>query len=107
MTIVPVISLIWVAVQYQGSGGPIGKMAHRVQFFATQDLPGLRKEMTLLVMAGFIGALGSAIAAPLAEDAGISFATVPTWLLLLCIFWSIPITGQLGMNPILAVSLFG
>ena len=106
MALVPILSLVWIAFQPNGKGSALRNTAGRASSFATRDMPALKNELTLLVMAGIIGSLGAAIAAPLASNAGLSFAAVPTWLLLLCVFWSIPITGQLGMNPILAVSLF-
>lgn len=58
-------------------------------------------------MAGFIGTLGAAVAKPLVEAAGIDLSSIHPALLLVGVFWLIPITGQIGMNPILAVSLIG
>jgi hypothetical protein len=58
-------------------------------------------------MAGFIGTLGSSLATPLVEGAGVDLSAIPPGLLLVGVFWLIPITGQIGMNPILAVSLIG
>lgn len=106
MALVPVISMLWIAVQPGAKGHRLGRVGQRLGMFASVDLPDLKNQIVILVMAAFIGSLGSAIAVPLAQSAGLSFAGVPTWLLMLCVFWSIPLTGQLGMNPILAVSLF-
>lgn len=112
MALVPCIALIWVVLQGRAAGRAGEQAQHPTQImttracqFALQDIPGLRKELTILIMAGFIGSLGSTIAVPLVQGAGLNFVAVPTWLLLLAVFWSVPLTGQLGMNPILAVSL--
>lgn len=108
MAIVPVLSLAWVALQPGARGAARATAAiSRAGQFATRDLPALKTEITLLVMAGVIGSLGSALAAPLAGHMGFDPAALPAWAVLLTVFWLIPITGQIGMNPILAVSLFG
>jgi len=106
MAFVPVLSLAWIALQWRGEPG--GRMAHaarRARGYVTVDLAGYRSEIVLLVMAGFIGTLGSGLLAPLAADAGIDFTAIPVWALLVGILWMVPVTGQLGMNPILSVSL--
>ncbi|SFG65305.1 hypothetical protein SAMN04488020_103100 [Palleronia marisminoris] len=108
MAIVPILSLAWVALQPGTRGGARGTAAlSRAGQFATADLPALKTEITLLVMAGVIGSLGSALAAPLAGHIGFDLTALPAWVVLLSVFWLIPFTGQIGMNPILAVSLFG
>lgn len=105
MALVPTIALLWIAFQPDARGHRLGRVGQRVRLFASADLPDLKNQLTILIMAAFIGSLGSAIAVPFAQEMGLSFAGVPTWLLLLGVFWCIPLTGQLGMNPILAVSL--
>ncbi|SFD53124.1 hypothetical protein [Roseivivax sediminis] len=107
MAIVPLIALVWVTLQPGTRGARGATLARRAGAFATQEMPQLRSELSLLVMAAFIGTLGSALAEPLAARAGLDLTAVPTPLLLLAVFWLIPVTGQMGMNPILAVSLFG
>lgn len=106
MALVPAASVLWIALQHRNRPAPLQNITSRVRAFATSDIPNLKKELTLLTMAGFIGSLGAATLSPLIEGAGINFAAMPTWILVLCVFWFIPVTGQLGMNPILAVSLF-
>jgi C4-dicarboxylate transporter len=61
--------------------------------------------MVLLVMAGFIGTLGAKLSLPLMDGANLDLAALPAWLILLAIVWIIPLTGLMGMNPILSVSL--
>jgi hypothetical protein len=105
MAIVPVIALAWTVVQAGSGTGATDYAARRATDFVLRDLPGLRSEIVLLVMAAFIGTLGGHLAAPAVAASGLDLAQVPAPLLLLALFWTIPITGQLGMNPILAVSL--
>ncbi|WP_375263128.1 hypothetical protein [Palleronia sp.] len=107
MAIVPFLSVGWVALQPGARGTRVAAAGTLAAKFATRDLPALKNEITLLVMAGVIGSLGSALAAPLAGHMGFDPAALPAWVVLLTVFWLIPITGQIGMNPILAVSLFG
>lgn len=61
----------------------------------------------ILTTAGFIGSLGAGLVAPWMEAAGVDLAAVPAPLLLLSIVWLLPVTGQIGMNPILTLSLIG
>lgn len=107
MAIVPILSLGWVALQPGARGTRVAAAGTLAARFATRDLPALNAEITILVMAGVIGSLGSALAAPLAGHMGFDPAALPAGVVLLTVFWLIPITGQIGMNPILAVSLFG
>jgi hypothetical protein len=105
MTVVPVIALVWVAVQSRSTGHDGAGIRSRTSSFAMVELPGNGSELVLLVMAGFIGAMGAFLSAPLVEAAGLDLSAVPTSALLLGVFWLIPLAGQIGMNPILAVSL--
>ncbi len=107
MGTVPLIALAWVAMQPDAAGHRITVPARRAADFALRDVPDLNGELTLLIMAGFIGTLGASIAAPLVAASGLDLAAIPASALLVGLFWLIPITGQVGMNPILAVSLLG
>jgi len=106
MVFVPALSVAWTALQWRGEpGGPLVHAGRRAAGYVTSDLAGYRSEIVLLVMAGFIGTLGSGLLAPLVAGSGIDFAVVPPWIVLVGLVWVVPITGQLGMNPILSVSL--
>lgn len=105
MLVVPIIAVLWVGLQ-SGSDGALSSMVRRANGFSTRDLPNYRSEIVLLMMAGFIGTLGSKLAAPYVAASGIDITLLPGWLILVIIIWVIQITGQLGMNPILSVSLF-
>lgn len=106
MAVVPLVSLAWIAIQGRATAEGLGRhLAARVRRFATEELIGYRSELVLLTTAGFIGTLGSALVAPLIAASGVDLAALPAWSVLLALVWIIPITGQLGMNPILAVSL--
>ena len=59
------------------------------------------------MMAGFIGTLGSGLLSPLVAAAGYDLSAAPAWLILVGLVWLIPLSGQIGMNPILIVSLIG
>jgi hypothetical protein len=108
MVLVPAISLAWIALQWQGqAGGPLAHAGRRAAGYVIEDLTGYRSEIVLLVMAGFIGTLGSGLLGPLAAAANIDLSAMPARLLLVGLVWMVPITGQLGMNPILSVSLMG
>ena len=107
MSVVPIIALVWVAVQRDPTfgGSTMSRIRSRASSYATTELPGNGSELILLVMAGFIGAMGARLSAPLIAASGLDLGAVPAWVLLLGVFWLIPLAGQIGMNPILAVSL--
>ncbi|WP_245867168.1 hypothetical protein [Oceaniglobus roseus] len=107
MSVVPVIALLWVAGQTAGPAtARLSDAGARAAEFARRDLPAYGPEIILLVMAGFIGAMGAGLAQPLMAASGIDLAALPAWAILVGLVWFVPLTGQLGMNPILAVSLF-
>ena len=106
MSLVPAVAVGWVAMQPRPQG--IGRAAwtgSRIMAFITRDLPQYRGELVLLFMAGFIGSLGAFLLVPLLETQGLDLSAAPAWLVLVALIWVIPLTGQIGMNPILAVSL--
>ncbi|MGY9046093.1 MAG: hypothetical protein ACKVKF_03210 [Rhodobacterales bacterium] len=102
--IVPVIAIAWLFIQNIGQGG-FGRVSGRLRNYVCSELPGYRSELTLLMMAGYIGTVGSALLVPLIARAGLDVAALPTWLILVGFVWIIPLAGQAGMNPILAVTL--
>lgn len=103
MPVVPVIALIWIGMQNR-NGNPLRRMAERSSAYAL-ELPRYRSEVVLLVMAGFIGTLGSKLSSPIIAASGFDLTALPSWLILVGLVWLIPLTGLMGMNPILSVSL--
>jgi len=106
LLIVPVVAAGWLAVTGPAGGRMVHLARHSAQFgFA--ELPSMKGEIVLLAMAGFLGAGAGALLAPLVASSGLDLAALPVWLLVVLPVWLIPLGGQLGMNPILFVSLFG
>ena len=109
MLLVPIISIGWVIIQTRGATShpsllPPAALA-RLRDIAFVDIPSYRSELLLLVMAGVIGSVGGALLKPLTEGFALDAAGVPAWVILVALVWLIPLAGQLGMNPILSVSL--
>ena len=102
MLVVPLMALGWVALQ-QREGGP--SLPRRVREFVCADLPSFRGEITLLMMAGYIGTVGAPLLAPLIQSSPFHPEDLPTPLVLAGLVWLVPLCGQIGMNPILTVSL--
>lgn len=105
LTVVPLIALGWIVWQAR-QDYPLQSLVTRSQSYINVDLPGFRGELTLLMMAGYIGTMGGMLLVPIVNAAGIDLSSIPTWLILVSLVWLIPAAGQIGMNPILAVSLF-
>lgn len=103
--IVPIIGLVWLAIQYRGTPAPARAIAGRVRGYLFTELPAYRGELTLLMMAGYIGTVGAQLLGPLLARAGIDPSAVPAWVILAGFVWIIPLAGQIGMNPILAAGL--
>lgn len=102
--VVPIISLVWIALQ-AAPHHRLHAIGHRSLSYISNDLPAYRGELILLMMAGFIGTLGSVLLQPIVLASGIDLTALPGWLVLVALVWIIPVTGQIGMNPILSVSL--
>jgi len=106
MSLVPVIAMMWIALQPAPHGmNSLGWLGSRIANFTTREIPGYRGEIVLLFMAGFIGSLGSLLLVPVVQGLGLDLGALPPALILVAMVWLVPLTGQLGMNPILAVSL--
>ncbi|MEM9782312.1 MAG: hypothetical protein AAF899_07530 [Pseudomonadota bacterium] len=107
MIVVPPIALGWVGLQHSRplSPGGAGAMLGWLRRYLGQELPGYGGEITLLAMAGLIGTLGGQLAQPWLAGSGIGLEGLPGALVLLGLMWMVPIAGQVGMNPILAVAL--
>ncbi|SEP56638.1 hypothetical protein SAMN05428995_10195 [Loktanella sp. DSM 29012] len=107
MIVVPVIAVLWMGEQdvLNHHRHPVLHVAGRARDYAMTELPGNRSEIVLLAMAGFIGSLGAALLSPVIVSSGIDLSSVPAPVVLLVLFWTIPLAGQFGMNPILSVSL--
>ena len=102
--IVPLISIVWIRLQ-SSSGEPLREVWHRTRTYVARDLLQYRSEMVLLTMAGYIGAVGSPLLVSVAGQFGFDLVGFPSWVILVSLVWFIPLVGQVGMNPILAVSL--
>jgi hypothetical protein len=102
--LVPAIALVWMVIQHW-SDAPFRNTAARIRDYAMKELPGYRGELVLLMMAGYIGTVGSQLLAPVMITAGLDLSTLPPWVILVSFVWIIPLAGQIGMNPILAVTL--
>lgn len=102
--LVPSIALAWMLIQHWHER-PVVRVAARLRTYVLQELPGYRGELVLLMMAGYIGTVGSQLLGPLMLRAGLDLSAVPPWIILVSFVWIIPMAGQIGMNPILAVTL--
>ncbi|MGX9854770.1 hypothetical protein ACR03S_04910 [Limimaricola variabilis] len=100
LLVVPLLAVGWVMLQEGAQGA-----ARRGRQFTTRELPRYRPELTLLMMAGYIGTAGAGLLAPHVAGFAPWIAALPGPLILGALVWFIPVTGQLGMNPILGVTL--
>ena len=102
--LVPAIALVWMLIQHW-SDAPIRNTGARIRDYVLKELPAYRGELVLLMMAGYIGTVGSQLLAPVMLNAGLDLSVLPPWVILVSFVWIIPLAGQIGMNPILAVTL--
>lgn len=102
MALVPLIAIVWLVIQTRDLGETLVQSGR----YLAEELPSYRKELVLLMMAGYIGTVGSALLVPMITAAGFDLSGVPGWVVLAALVWLIPLTGQIGMNPILTVTLF-
>lgn len=102
--LVPCIAVVWMLLQHWNEN-PVSTTCARIKTYVLQELPSYRGELTLLMMAGFIGKAGSQLFAPMMQAIGFDPSYLPSWIVLVSLVWIIPLAGQIGMNPILAVTL--
>lgn len=104
MVVTPLLSIAWIVIQTAGRR-PARHVRRRVRNYLMVQLAGLRSEMLLLMMAGYLGTVASPLLGTGLQQLGINLAGMPAWIVLVLIVWLIPIAGQFGMNPILAAAL--
>lgn len=108
MLVVPIYSILWIA--YQNTGNTkmmIYNTMHRVDEFVNEDIYNYKQELIVLIMAAFIGIMGSSIINNVAGESMSFLNSIPAPIILVSIIWIMPICGQIGMNPILAVYMIG
>ena len=86
MVVVPLISLGWAAIQHAG-GDLDTTPAARVADYLGRDLPGYRGEVTLLMMAGYIGTVGAPLLGPVVAGSGFHPEELPPYALGEMDFW--------------------
>ncbi|EAU41077.1 hypothetical protein FP2506_12459 [Fulvimarina pelagi HTCC2506] len=106
MLFIPIVAFGWLVIEAQKEAEPAKTIRSYLYNFALTEIPSYRSEVVLLIMAGFIGSLGAALAVPVLQRSGLDLSTLPTWVIIAAPVWLIPLFGQFGMNPILSVSLF-
>lgn len=102
--LVPMIALVWMVIQHWAEA-PVRNTGARIREYVLIELPGYRGELVLLMMAGYIGTVGAHLLGPVMSGAGLDLSVLPPWVILVSFVWIIPLAGQIGMNPILAVTL--
>ncbi len=102
MLVVPAVAILWAVMQARGGTQALCPRAAR---YMGHELPAYRGELVLLMMAGYIGTVGAPLLLPLIEGLGFDPRDIPPWAILAGLVWLIPLMGQIGMNPILAVTL--
>ncbi|KUF12555.1 hypothetical protein [Pseudoponticoccus marisrubri] len=102
--VVPLMAIVWLYLQNRGSG-PGWAVLASLRRYLWEELPAFRGELVLLMMAGYIGTVGAALLAPWLVSMGFDLNALPPWVILVALVWVIPAMGQLGMNPILGVTL--
>lgn len=106
MMVAPVLSFGWIWLQSRDNkAGTLGFVGRRAVRYVVHDLDDYSGELVLLIMAATIGALGASLLGPVVARAGVDFTAVPGWIVVVALVWLAPVAGQLGMNPILSVSL--
>ncbi|MBR9764284.1 MAG: hypothetical protein GYB53_12340 [Rhodobacteraceae bacterium] len=106
LLVVPLVAALWLFRMGPAKARTRYLGAHAGAFLF-RELPAFRSEIVLLTMAGFLGMGAGTLLAPLVAATGLDLAALPVWLLLVLPIWLILLGGQIGMNPILFVSLFG
>lgn len=102
--VVPLVALGWIVIQWRGSPTAAHPLA-RARDYVFETLPDMRSELVLISMAAYIGSVGSFLAQPVAEAVAPTLSETPPLVILTAVIWVIIALGQLGMNPMLSVTL--
>jgi len=105
MVIVPLIAVVWAILQSLRGAEEAGTLHERAWVYVSQELPGYRGEVVLLMMAGFIGTVAAPVLQPIILSLGLDLGALPAGVVLGALVWLVPLLGQIGMNPILAVTM--
>ena len=106
LLVVPVVAVAWAFLQTRRADRGIGQgLRARISSYMMTDLPGVKGEVVLLMMAGYIGTVGSALLTPAMAASGLDLSELPASIILVACIYVVPLAGQCGMNPILAVTL--
>lgn len=109
MTAAPVAAAVWLFLQYHsvtaGLGRTLVKTGRRLVEHAQVRFPSYRLEVTLLASAAFVGNLIAALLPPDLIRSLVTVAPVPPWVLIAGLAWIVVLAGQLGMNPVLSVTI--
>lgn len=109
MTAAPVTAALWLVLQYRDSAtslpGAVRLGGTRLIGHARERFPTYRLEITLLASAAFVGSLIAALLPPDLIRAIVTEAPLPPWALVAALAWVIVALGQLGMNPVLSVTI--
>ncbi|MCB1761990.1 MAG: hypothetical protein KDI27_02470 [Gammaproteobacteria bacterium] len=104
MLVTPLLSIAWIAVQ-TAKHNPLRQVRRRVNNYLMVQLAGIRSEMVLLMMAGYLGTVASPLLGAGMQQMGFDLSDMPAWAILVLIVWLLPIAGQVGMNPILVAGV--
>lgn len=104
IVVAPTLAIGWLTLQSRGRG-VFRKVVRRVGAYVSADLPLMKNELLVLMMAGYVGSVGGALAAPFATTVTIDISALPSVVLLLAMVWTVPLVGQLGIHPLLTVSV--
>ncbi|HEY5718847.1 MAG TPA: hypothetical protein VIW02_00550 [Gammaproteobacteria bacterium] len=107
MLVVPLLSLAWIGLQKRPPHAGEAPVPRRLRLlaFLDSDLPNYASELVLLMMAGYIGVLTATLLGPAIGHDWLGPHASP--LLLVGVLWVVLLAGQVGMNPILSVTLLG
>lgn len=106
---VPLFSVLWLSLQFRRRGIKIAGsiVMRRLRHHLTHRLPHSRYEVLVLSLAGFIAAGVAALIPPQEITALAVGFGLPPYLLLVAMIVIIVIAGQIGINPVVTVSLLG
>jgi len=106
---VPLAAALWILWQFagRGPGRAVALAARRLARHMGRAFPADRGEIVILWSAGFIGTLVASLLKAHGLAAFPEILPEAPWLLPVACLWLIAAAGQLGMNPILSVTILG
>jgi len=107
MLAAPIVVIVWIRQQQSAAGADESAFGRRMEVSAFVNMPGFVREAIFIASAGFIGTLAAALVPAEEFAAAIELGSLPDWIVLAALSFSVLAAAQIGMSPITMAVFLG